>query len=258
MVLSKIVDVVLTSRNIIYYESKGYDILRKLNRYKKLTVPRGSTLQVKVEDLQEHSNVLVDWKCDRCGKIEKRNFNNCRSLCKSCVGMGELNNCFRGWKSKPKCVDCGKRIAGYYAKRCKSCRGKVMYLEKERLEKWKKTNLEKGIWKTPDERSRYERYRLRVNHETNKYKKALFENWDGTDYYTGEMLLTNDEFQRMNPGIHPNRNLKQPTIDHKVSVNYGFVNGLSVKEIARSDNLCVTSRLNNSKKHRLTDREFGV
>lgn len=258
MVLSLKVDVVLTSHNINYYENKGYDIFRKLNKYGKLTVLRGSTISVQVQDLQEHSNVIVDWKCDECGKIEKRNFNNCRSLCKSCANKGELANSWKGGVCKPRCIDCEQKIARYGAKRCKKCRGKIMYTEKERLKKWKKTNLEKGIWKTPEERSQYEQYRFQVNKETNKYKQKLFGEWKGTDYYTGERLVTNEEFKKIRPNIHPNRNLKQPTIDHKVSVSYGFINGMSVKDISKFENLCITSRFNNSKKHRLTSKEFGV
>jgi hypothetical protein len=36
-----------------------------------------------------------------------------------------------------------------------------------------------------------------------------------------------------------------PTIDHKVSVLYGFKNGIEPEEISKLDNLCITKRILN-------------
>jgi len=123
MILDKEVEVILYSHNINYYEIKGYDIPRKKNKYNIITVPRKSKIKVKIKDLQKSSNVLVDWQCEECGKIEKRSFNNCRKLCKSCSSKGELSRSWNGGTSKPVCLECGKRIS-FGSSNCKPCRAK--------------------------------------------------------------------------------------------------------------------------------------
>ena len=46
-----------------------------------------------------------------------------------------------------------------------------------------------------------------------------------------------------------------PTIDHKISIFFGFINKISVEEISRIENLCLTKRILNLKKnHKLFDR----
>ena len=49
-----------------------------------------------------------------------------------------------------------------------------------------------------------------------------------------------------------------PTIDHKLSVLYGFINNISPLEIGSINNLCVTKRSLNSKKGRKTEIEFLI
>jgi len=53
-----------------------------------------------------------------------------------------------------------------------------------------------------------------------------------------------------------NSNVKQPTIDHKISVKYGYVNNIDPLEISSSQNLCICSRSTNSSKNYLTEEEF--
>jgi hypothetical protein len=108
------------------------------------------------------------------------------------------------------------------------------------LEKSKNTRIEKGI-QTPDcELSKFKLYRKKVTSFTNKNKKVLFNTWDGKDFYDGEFIIDNlklDKYNRL-----------YPTIDHKVSVLYGFTNNITPEEISKIDNLCITKRSNNSKK----------
>ena len=88
------VEIKLTSSTIKYYESKGYNIERKLNKYKKFTVPINTKIIVKVNDLPIGSHEKVEIECDGCHKKykitwrqylnqvneEKIYCNNCKSI----------------------------------------------------------------------------------------------------------------------------------------------------------------------------------
>ena len=65
--ITETVNVVLHG-NIKYYEELGYEIPRVENVCHKMVVPRGSKIEVKVEDLQEQSHTIVEYKCDGCGE----------------------------------------------------------------------------------------------------------------------------------------------------------------------------------------------
>ena len=91
-------------------------------------------------------------------------------------------------------------------------------------------------------------YKRKVRKETNKYKKILYENWDGVDYYDNELIKGYLSYN------HTHR--FYPTIDHKISVYFGFINNISVEEIGNIDNLCITKRYINSMKNMLIEEEF--
>lgn len=99
-------------------------------------------------------------------------------------------------------------------------------------------------------------YRRLVENETYKHKKELYKKWDGKDYYDGEMLITNNEYKKMYPKMDLSNNVKQPTVDHKLSVYYCFKNNISVEDCGGINNLCICSRSNNSIKHSKIEDEF--
>jgi len=82
---------------------------------------------------------------------------------------------------------------------------------------------------------------------TRKHEMVLFDSWNGRDYYTEEELITNKK--EYNSPLYR-------TIDHKISVRYGFLNGISPEIIGDIDNLCICSRSNNSKKNVMSEFEF--
>lgn len=94
----------------------------------------------------------------------------------------------------------------------------------------------------PDEfKSEFELYSKKVRNKTNRLRKNLFEKWNGLDYYDNE-------------NISKYLNLKwydknYPTIDHKISIYYGFMNDIDAEEIGDIENLCITKRHINSSKH---------
>jgi hypothetical protein len=110
-----------------------------------------------------------------------------------------------------------------------------------------KRNLNQII---PDELvSEWYLYKRDVVKFTKRSKRELLKNWDGYDYYDNEFIK---DYLSLN---HTN-NL-YPTIDHKNSVFWGFVNCIPAEEIGSYDNLCFTKRTINSRKGRLIEKEFN-
>jgi hypothetical protein len=98
--------------------------------------------------------------------------------------------------------------------------------------------------------SDFEIYKRKVRNITNSNKKHLYENWNGDDYYDNELIkgyLSHTHTHRF-----------YPTIDHKISVYFGFMNNISPEEIGSLDNLCITKRFINSMKGKLTETFFNI
>ena len=91
-------------------------------------------------------------------------------------------------------------------------------------------------------------YRRKVRYETDLLRQKLFEDWNGYDYYDNEYIKENFT-------LNKNHN-NYPSIDHKMSCFYGFINGLDTSVISDISNLCVTKRIINSKKSQLNEDEF--
>lgn len=100
--------------------------------------------------------------------------------------------------------------------------------------------IERGFHTNGNNRTEFQKYRSEVTKYTNRNKKILFKNWDGYDFYDNEYIKDNFNLS--------SKNGKHPTIDHKISVFYGFENNISPEEISKLDNLCITKKSINSKK----------
>lgn len=108
-------------------------------------------------------------------------------------------------------------------------------------EKMKLIRIKNGT-KIPDElKTEYEKYRDKVRYLTNKLKKYILETWDGFDYYDGEYIRGNFKYRWSNK--------KYPTMDHKVSIYFGFINNIKPEEISDTSNICITKRGINSSKN---------
>ena len=112
------------------------------------------------------------------------------------------------------------------------------------------TNVKSNRWLKYEDRLDYYNYYLLVCGFTLKNKKELLNNWNGYDYYSNEYILENFS-------LHSN-DKNYPTIDHKKSVKYGFDNNISAEEISSIENLCITTRSNNSTKGGKIETEFNI
>ena len=108
--LSTEVEVTLQGVNISYYENLGYTIPRVM-RWNKLTVPKGTTITVKVEDLPPVSSVHVEVECDCCKKklsmsYARYNYTNHdgKCYCVKCAN-GVLHSGENNWNWKPELTD---------------------------------------------------------------------------------------------------------------------------------------------------------
>lgn len=124
------------------------------------------------------------------------------------------------------------------------------------IPKIRKTQEQNGKWIPLEKLSDFEKYRRNVMVETRKNVKILWKEWDCLDYYTKEKLITNEEYKILYPNKHKNTNKLQPSVDHKFPILLGFLEGIDYKFIGSINNLCITSRQNNSKKNILKDKEF--
>lgn len=94
----------------------------------------------------------------------------------------------------------------------------------------------------------YHNYLNECRRITNSNVKKLISDWNGIDYYTKEDISNNFNLPHNDPDY--------PTIDHKDSIYFGFVNNIKPDEIGSINNLCVTKRSINSTKRDLCELDF--
>lgn len=101
MLLTKEVEVKLWSSNIKYYEGLGYKIPRSAGSNGNLVVVPGTTIVVRIEDLQPYSQVFVDVLCDNCetnvSHIRYRDYTNYSKngvhFCPDCANVRREQTC---------------------------------------------------------------------------------------------------------------------------------------------------------------------
>ena len=71
MLISTEIEITLHSRNIRYYENKGYKIPKEKDINNKLVVKKGTKIKVNIRDLMKKSHTEVEVKCDCCGEVLK-------------------------------------------------------------------------------------------------------------------------------------------------------------------------------------------
>jgi len=98
------------------------------------------------------------------------------------------------------------------------------------------------------EKNEFEKYKESVWKYTYRVKKKLIIEWNGFDYYDGEYIKQNYELDY--------NDAKYPTIDHKISIFFGFNNKIDASIIGSIENICLTKRSINKQKGVLNENEF--
>ena len=113
----------------------------------------------------------------------------------------------------------------------------------------KETRISKGN-QSPDHLIEpYKLYRKRVDNILDRLRLEIIKDWDGYDYYDGEYIKDNFSLYKSGDRLYP-------TIDHKISVYYGFINNIPLEEIGGKENLCITKSHINSQKRDLNESEY--
>lgn len=105
----------------------------------------------------------------------------------------------------------------------------------------KKENSEESHKRALENYDAFKIYSMAIRNLTQKHKKMLFKEWDGLDYYDGQNIKNNSKLHHTHECY--------PTVDHKISIYFGFVNNISIEEIGNINNLCITKRKINGSKH---------
>lgn len=136
MLLTKEVEIKTSRKNSKYYLNLGYDIPTYVNKRGKISLVEGSTITVKIEDLQRGSRTKIKVKCDYCGKIYELEYS-------------KYINRKRDLVDKDACKDCRKKKSDE-AIQVKYGTNNLAHVESI-VEKRKKTNLQKYGCENPME-----------------------------------------------------------------------------------------------------------
>ena len=260
MLKTKTVVQTITGNNVRHYEKLGYDVSK---HFVKIKIP--------VEHLPKNSRCEVVVSCDRCFRILKMRYETYNKYsvkqgfyaCIKCATEKIVNTNknrhgveFVSQKEEFKIKLAKTNMERYGVESVMQSQffmDKMMTTNTERYgvpligqlesvkEKSKQTRIKNGF-QTPDElMDKLVLYRTLVAKVTRKFNKQLFEQWDGYDFYDKKFIRGNFTLYYTDK--------RYPTIDHKISVFYGFKNNIPAEQIGDIDNLCITKRSLNSKKH---------
>lgn len=110
------------------------------------------------------------------------------------------------------------------------------------------TKVEKGILRDEKSDMKFKDFKNRVRSRTNTKRDQIFSEWDGYDFYTHIYIKENLSLEYTNE--------LYPTIDHKIPIVVAYKIGLSVEQTASLENICVTTRKNNSIKRDMLMEDF--
>lgn len=244
MIKTTHVEIKLNSKTIKWYWNLGYS---------------GTTneiIKVDVSHLKPTSHYKVNCSCDICGKEKELPYKSYIFFtkrdgiyyCHKCSMLKKMNSNLEkyGYKHTLQISKIREKIK----ETCQSKYGAVCYLSttdylnnQEIKKKIREKNLKSGKWIGDEELTEFLRYKRRCRRLTDAVRKQLFNEWDGYDFYDGDYI-------RDNTNLHFTHRF-YPTVDHKISIIFGFRNNISEEEISSINNLCVTKRfINNSKREK--------
>jgi len=185
--------------------------------------------------------------CDYCGKPFEKKYSeakrNKHNFCSKECCINSLTD--EKYYIEVVCFECGKKFKKYKKYRNRRNNKKDFCSQKCYFKNKKPKDLEK-----------LKLYYYEVGRETGKWEKQILEESQMICYYTNQKLIINEEFIKENLNKHLNSNELQPTIDHKISIIFGFKNKIPTSIIGGKDNLCVCARSVNRTKWISTEKDF--
>jgi hypothetical protein len=269
MIVTKTVQVTVNNKNIKHLKSKNLDV-----KY-------GGIYDICIEYLSKYSKYKIIAKCHSCNNLKELSLQKYHKNlerggtynCKSCN-----NITYRKSMLSKYGADNPSKIESCNLKRKKTCKQKygseyiissdysknktsetlkyrygghhsnVPEISERIVSKGIETKIKNGFI-VPDYRlSEWLLYRRLVRKYTERNRKYLIESWNGLDYYDGENIMNNFNLNHTN--------IDFPTLDHKISIIWGFKNGIPPEDISDINNLCITKRKINSEKSFLKEDEF--
>ena len=276
MLVNKRISVNISYRNVTHYRKLGYDAVI------------GNNLEINTIDLPIVSHQKVDVKCELCGNeinltyhkyIENKNrhgFYGCKKCSRQKAVLTSRNiygvdNYTQLDESKEKVAE--NNIQKYGVKTTLLCKDVINKRKETMMYKYGTDNFWEIIIPNTDKKfifqelnskennikdpsinyieiydENYYLYRNEVRRSTRKSVKILLENWDGKDHYDGEFIKDNFNLSHLDKDY--------PTIDHKISIYYGYKNKIEPKIISNVNNLCFTKHSINSKKRDTNEKDF--
>lgn len=268
MIIEEKILIIINSKNFNHFKNCDYD------------VKVGYQIEVLTTQLSDNSNYEIIAKCDDCGfenKIKMRSYTKSLThhnyyCCKKC----SMNKNIKTNKEKYGVEHTFQSIE-IREKRYKNNIEKYGYgctfqVEKFKnkiketnlikygfdraskndkvIDKMKNTRIKLGI-QLPDYMiSDFVLYKRKVNRITKKNKKLLLLKWNGLDYYDNEYIKNNFSLD--------GHNVNYPSIDHKISIWYGFKKEISPDIIGDISNLCITKNYINSTKNIKIETQFNI
>lgn len=261
MLLDKFVEVRINNSNIKRFRELNY-IFDKI----------GDLITIKIEDISRCSKIKVNVKCFCCEEVKKIEYNNyknqiktgnCDYYCykckhektkKSIIEKYGVDNLSKSNIIKQRKIDTTYKNYGVNytfqsdinkIKRSNSLFEKYGVYHNSQLESYKEMRLKD----TFENDLEYRKYRNHIRRITKINKISLFENWDGYDYYDKEYIKDNLVLFNW-------KNRLYPSVDHKFSIIYGYINNISPEILGDLNNLCITKRYINSSKNKRTEEEY--
>lgn len=229
MILSEYINIKLNSHNINRYRELGYECNQEYLKIKILHLPKGS-------------HYRVDVKCDICENIKNityyryiENIENGGIYCCShkCATIKSRNTKLKKYGNE------NYNNPNKYKKTCIDKYGVENYFSTDNFKMSQNQILDKDLesWKL---------YKRKSRNVFRKIRDMVIDKWNGYDYYDNEYIKDN-----LNLNFYDKN---YPTIDHKISVYYGFINNIDVNIINDFNNLVVTKRGNNAVKGKYNHR----
>lgn len=280
MIKNKQIEVCISYRNITHYKKLGYNPI--LNK----------TIVIETSHLPTNSHIRIDVICELCGSEnnlmyhkyiknrERHNFYSCKKCSRQKAALTSIekwgvDNYSKTDEYKKRVEETNIKKYGYKTNlispdyiesiknKLKNLYGSENFYEINRIDRKpkKKFILKEGIENIMTNlvnsedlhdisylNNDYFDYRNEVRRLSKRSIKNILKNWDGIDYYDFDYIGDNYKLDSNDP--------KYPTIDHKISIYYGYINNISPSEIADISNLCITKRCINSSKCSMIEEDF--